>query len=61
MVIEEMGIFTADIVFVVVLLLGGLLIKDSNYRTPMLACAALYLFFTCLWHLYAPMLAYYSP
>ena len=60
MAIEEMGIFTADILFVITLLALGLLIKDSSYRIPMWTCAGIYLFFATLWHLYAPMIAFYS-
>ena len=50
--IAEVGMFTADLAFVITLLVMGFIIKDSSYRTPMWVCAGLYLLFALIWHTY---------
>ena len=49
-VINEMGMFTFDIAFVIVFLSGALFWKEQ--RTIFLSGAGLLLFFSLFWHLY---------
>ena len=48
--IEQQAMFNADILIVVAFLVAAIYWKDQ--RTPLIAGASLYLFFSLFWHLY---------